>query len=240
MKLKQKDRNCSYRIALVINDSGLSGSRLISGLCRRATAYPHLMVRRYFTDTLTHAGIDMLVDWKPDALVVYCDDIALLQQFRNRFPHAPVVAMNPVPDHLADAIVAGSSSELAELSLGHFSRGGLADFAMFYAGHEGAATGDANEFRQLSSKYPGSFDYFPRNIPIKELQDIPEGESLEQISAWLRRLPKPVGIYCPTDHSAAYLVRICRLLELTVPKDIQIIGCDELDESLDVLRKMFD
>jgi len=79
----------SYRIALVIDGSSLIGQRLMSGLCRRATAYPNLLVHRYFAKPLVQESVARLIDWEPDALVVYCDDVSLLRKIRTALPHAP-------------------------------------------------------------------------------------------------------------------------------------------------------
>ncbi|MBR4615471.1 MAG: DNA-binding transcriptional regulator [Kiritimatiellae bacterium] len=47
------------------------------------------------------------------------------------------------------------------------------------------------------------------------------------IAAWLKRLPKPVGIFCCDDLRAAQLLAICRTVKLSVPSDVAILGVDD-------------
>jgi LacI family transcriptional regulator len=224
---------CSYRIALVIDGSSLTGQRLMTGICRRATAYPNLLVRRYFEYQLAEEGIKPLIDWKPDALVVYCDNVALLQKTRSALPHAPVVAMNAIPANLADAIVTGNADEMITLSLAHFSENGLTNFALFYAGDRELADRQADSFRRQMQAYPGTFSSLHQTISTADLLCTPSGKALREIETWLKSLPKPVGIFFPSDHAAAHLVRVCHHAGLNIPKDVQIISCNELDESLE-------
>jgi LacI family transcriptional regulator len=233
MKLKQKDRKYSHRIGLIVDHSSFMGYRLMAGLFRRATVYPHLLVRRYFMDALVKEGIDSLVDWKPDALVVFCGDIPLLERIRKALPGTPVVAMNGLPFNLIEVFVGSYSSESISVSLDHFVSNGLNHFALFFIGTENSAQNHIDLFQehlQTLSEKPHSFY---RDIHIEELLSMPEGESLELVGAWLKGLPKPIGILAPSTHSAAYLLRVCNHYELSVPEDIQVIGGDELDESLE-------
>ena len=227
--------DCSFRIALAIDGSSLNGQRLMSGLCRRATAYPSLLVRRYFADALLADGIARLIDWQPDALVVYCDNIPLLQNARAALPKAPLVAMNAIPPDLVDAIVACSADELIALSVSHFSENQVNNYGLFFDGDPENAHGYEAVFRKCLNKDAATLDLFHHNFGIEELLQTPTGTMLEKTGAWLGSLPKPVGIFSPGDHGAAYLVRVCNHFGLDIPKEIQVIGCDELDESLECL-----
>ncbi len=223
----------SYRIALIIDGFSLVGQRLMTGVVQRAAAYPRLLARRYFVESLTRDGIDDLVDWKPDALVVNCSDIPLLQNLRTHLPNAPVIAMNAISLDHVDAVVKGDANEVITLSLDHFTENNLPYIALFYTGVTEAALVQADLFQKLMQNRRGTFKCFLHEIEIEDLLNTPAGESLEKTAKWLNELPKPVGIYCPTCHSAAYLVRVCEILGLKIPGEIQVIGCDELDEALE-------
>jgi len=232
MALKKTVLECSSRIALVIDHSNLIGYRLMSGLLRRATAYPLLNVRRYFMDSLTEGGIGPLLDWKPDALVFF-GEIPLLKKLRKALPHAPVVAMNGVPHDLVDGIVAASTPEVFSLCLDHFSDNGLVNVALFEALSAEEASENEEIFRELLHDHLGHSSCFFHEIEIDELLQAPKGKALKKIGAWLKCLPKPVGVFSSTTHSAAYLVRVCQHFDLAIPQEIQVIGADELDESLE-------
>ena len=52
------------------------------------------------------------------------------------------------------------------------------------------------------------------------------------LAAWLRKLPKPVGILTPELGGGGYLIRCCQALGLRVPEDVAVIGGDDTDLSL--------
>lgn len=235
MTQNKNNRKSRYRIGMIIDGSSLLGQRLMTGLCRRAATYPNLLVFRHFMHVLAKEGIDDLIDRKPDALIVYCDDFPLLRKIRSALPHAPMVAMNAIPPDLADKVVAGSAQEAIGLCLDHFSGNGLSNFALFHTGNTDGFNIQGNVFRQHLENRHGTFNDFHQAMETPELLRPPSAKSLKRTGDWLRSLPKPVGVYCPVDHSASHLVRICNHLELPIPDDIQVIGCDELDETLECL-----
>jgi len=48
-----------------------------------------------------------------------------------------------------------------------------------------------------------------------------------RLSAWLRRLPKPSGIFCADDTHAYRLLDAARHLKISVPRDLAIVGADD-------------
>jgi len=225
----------SHRIALVIDLSSSVAHRMMSGLCRMAMSYPNLVVRRYYMNTLLEEGIDPLVDWQPDALVIFCGDTSLLKKLRKPLPKVPFVSMTSISVDLVDAAVTGNPTEATGLALKHFSRNGLTHLALFHPGGQKAAENNTDICHQLLHNHPGTFSTLLRYIDREDLVKAPQKEALEEIGAWLQRLPKPVGIYSPVLHSAAYLLRICRHFGLAVPSEIQVIGGDGLEELLECL-----
>jgi LacI family transcriptional regulator len=233
METKTKRPEYAYRIALLTEAESLLSQRVLYGLCHRAIAYPHISVQRFFLSRLFDKGIGDLVDWQPEALVINCADIQFLKSIRKAMPQAPVVVTYAVAPGLADAAVGTKAEEVLDLALKHFSSNGLTHFALFYAGTATPASKQADQFRELIQQDTGTFSSFQRDIQIEDLLRAPEGEALQKTGEWLQSLPKPVGIFSSTCHSAAYLVRVCKLLKLNIPQQIQIIGSDELDESLE-------
>lgn len=53
----------------------------------------------------------------------------------------------------------------------------------------------------------------------------------EKVSSWLKRLPKPVGIFCCNDVNASMLTEICIGSGIRIPEDVSILGVDD-DEFL--------
>ena len=50
-----------------------------------------------------------------------------------------------------------------------------------------------------------------------------------RLAAWLRRLPKPVGVICVQTGGGGYIIRVCHALGLRVPEDVAVIGTDDTD-----------
>ena len=53
-----------------------------------------------------------------------------------------------------------------------------------------------------------------------------EAEDAECLATWLRRLPKPVAVFCCDDFRASDVARLCKRLRLGVPDDVAILGVD--------------
>ena len=47
------------------------------------------------------------------------------------------------------------------------------------------------------------------------------------LAAWIKHLPKPVGVFCCDDLRASQVLSLCRALGLSVPDDVAIIGVDD-------------
>ena len=68
----------------------------------------------------------------------------------------------------------------------------------------------------------------PSRTQQRELTEGPLGEikDAEHLSTWLKRLPKPVAIFCCDDFRASDVARLCKQLRLGVPDDVAILGVD--------------
>ena len=49
----------------------------------------------------------------------------------------------------------------------------------------------------------------------------------EDLADWIRRLPKPVGVFCCDDLRASQVLSLCRALAIAVPDEVAIIGVDD-------------
>lgn len=69
---------------------------------------------------------------------------------------------------------------------------------------------------------------FGRKVQYESPLDMPDARELE---SWLRRLPKPVALFCCNDRRAFQALALCRKAGLRVPQDVAICGVDN-DEVL--------
>lgn len=49
----------------------------------------------------------------------------------------------------------------------------------------------------------------------------------DDLAIWLKRLPKPVGVFCCDDVRASQLMMLCRATGFSVPDDVAILGVDD-------------
>ena len=66
---------------------------------------------------------------------------------------------------------------------------------------------------------------FGRDFLLGDSVDSPP--DFADLSKWLERLPKPVGVFCCDDLRASHLLAACRSLALSVPSDVAILGVDD-------------
>ena len=53
-----------------------------------------------------------------------------------------------------------------------------------------------------------------------------EPDDADWLTAWLRRLPKPVAVFCCDDFRASDVARLCKRLRLAIPDEVAILGVD--------------
>ena len=70
----------------------------------------------------------------------------------------------------------------------------------------------------------------PRPSPSlqRELMEGPLGEigDADCLTTWLKRLPKPVAIFCCDDFRASAVAHLCKRSGITIPDDVAILGVD--------------
>ena len=68
----------------------------------------------------------------------------------------------------------------------------------------------------------------PSQLLHRNLTEGPLGEAddADSLTTWLKRLPKPVAVFCADDFRASDVVRLCKRLRLDVPGDVAVLGVD--------------
>ena len=70
----------------------------------------------------------------------------------------------------------------------------------------------------------------PRSTPTqqRELTEGPLGEigDVDCLTTWLKRLPKPVAIFCCDDFRASAVARLCKRAGIPIPDEVAILGVD--------------
>lgn len=205
----------------------MRSQQVLVGLCRRADAETRLNLRRFdalaadFTETV----VKPLRAWKPHGLILRMDDSERLTLLRKKLPGIPFVAACRMSTDIANTMVVGNAVEVARVSRDHFLSRGARTIGLWVAGRSDDAELLTEMFHQM---VPGG-PVLTLPMSTQQLRGEPKGKFLRAAGDWLRSLRKPAGVLTFTGEAAPYLTRVCQRVGLRVPKDIQLIGCDDPD-----------
>jgi LacI family transcriptional regulator len=215
------------RVALLIESSRNYGRNLLAGIAAYARAFgPWIFYHeeRNLRDGMPSA----LKDWHPDGIIVRMESDALTRRVaRSRLPTVDVLHEEGVP---GIPVVIPNQEAIARLSADHFLRRRLEHFA--YCGLPGVVFSEqrCRHFVQCLAAYGHHVHVFAHRRPrrAKGLAEI-EKEAMghtEPLAAWLRNLPKPVGLMACNDMRAYHVLNICREQGILVPDEVAVIGVD--------------
>lgn len=175
---------------------------------------------------------------KPTKLTAFDGFIARVMN--RRIAQALVATGRPVVDIYYErpypgfAVVKTNHARVGRLAAEHFIAHRFTNFAFcgFAGGRFSAYCRQAFQ-RALKSRGFGCHAYeplasarygFDANVLINERLD--RAPDANRLSNWLRRLPKPIAIFCPNDLRAWQLLQVAQGLSLRVPHDLAILGLD--------------
>jgi LacI family transcriptional regulator len=129
---------------------------------------------------------------------------------------------------LDDVAAAGKAAEyLISLKLPHLSCEGLRELGSLRMTLQGM--GRCRGFRHHLRLLHHRMETMPlakRNYPALPNEN-PNWSNLERLRCrWLAQLPKPIGIFASDDLTARQLVSACRDIDIAVPQEVAILGCN--------------
>lgn len=219
------------RIALVWDASAMRSQQVLSGVCRRAEAQSGMSLRRFdiLSPDIEDAVLKPLRAWNPNAVVVRLDEPSTVGLIRKSLPGVPIIAACRMPFELVSTIVVGNAREVVRVTRNHLHEQGVNSLALWAPGAADSAESLTTLFHSVIPNGP----FLAYGMTTQQLREEPEGEALEVVGSWLKSLPKPIGIVTFSGYGAPFLSRVCARLGLRVPKDIQLVGCDDADACLD-------
>lgn len=118
---------------------------------------------------------------------------------------------------------------VGELAARHFLDRGLRSFACIGHPAHGASIARELSFRTTLLKHGCGSDRYHVN-PGQPFDPTCATPVLgRDIGAWLKRLPRPTGIFCANDILASQLIECCRQQGVAVPEHVAILGVDNDD-----------
>jgi len=168
-----------------------------------------------------------LDSWKGDGIVCRSTTPELALKLRRL--KVPVVDLTDIHGDLGlphiwsdhDAVGRLGASHLLERGFRHFAFCGFSDHDWSSRRRDGFCSGLAEQ-RLTTHTFES-----PWQIAKSETWD----EQQRAIGAWLRDLPKPVGVLAANDMRGQHVLDACRREELAVPEEVAVLGVDN-DELL--------
>ena len=216
--------NPAPRVALLIETSNAYSRGLLAGIAEFVQSHGHWSIylpestRRPFPPPTSQ-----LRGWKPHGLLIRAETPAAAR--------AALACKSPIVDLSAAELLPKSpavhSDVRAEAALafhhlrdrGFHNLGfcGVSNYRWVHWQHEA--------FRQLAQQ--AGADLHSRLHPFRLTHARSWAADRRSLIAWLRRLPKPVGIFACYDLLGQQLLDACRAAHLNIPDEVAVIGVDD-------------
>lgn len=216
----------SHRIALLFNGNKVFDREVMAGVAAYLDSTRSswdLFLEEDFR--LRLAGIE---DWQGDGIIADFDDPAVAQALaRSRIPVVAVGASYADPHAYPAGVpyVATDNAALVQLAYAHLIDAGLTRFAL-YSLPEAAGSRWAQQreqaFGALMARDGMAADIYRGHATCATSWDAAVSDQV----AWLRALPKPVGIIAVTDARARQLLQACAMAGIAVPEQVALVGID--------------
>ena len=227
----------AHRIALLFNANKVYDRQIIAGigdyLKSTRVVWDLFMEEDFLSRTV---GIQ---HWRGDGIIADFDDPTVIEALAGL--RIPIVAIggsyadeSQYPARVP--YVATDNIKLVRLAYDHLIEQGLQRFAFYglppLSGNRWALERELAFCRMLVEDELEGMVY--RGSPTSAGG---WGRALEDMLAWVRSLPKPIGIITVTDARARQLLQACVLADVPVPDQIAIVGIDN-DPMVQLLNRI--
>jgi LacI family transcriptional regulator len=169
--------------------------------------------------------LKIVARWRPDAIIakLYTPQmIAALRRFR-----VPIVNTTNIAGDGSIPRAAVDEEAVGKMAAEHFLERGFRNFACVGYRQQRSASARMKWFSEtLRRSRHGCHAY--SGIDLFALR--PGGTwgfRDKKLIAWLKALPKPVGIFLYHDVLAWEILEVCRSIDLRVPEDVALLGADD-------------
>lgn len=210
------------KVLLLIETSRSFGRQVIQGISQFVMETRHWNI--IFQDRSVHESFpEWLKHWDGDGVISRTGDPLIYRQLRR---------MNvPVVEILGDGqkhppLVQCDETSICQMVADHFWQRGFRHFAFFSMGHNWWSTERYEAFQKGLATYGTSCELAPMALVENDitLSVLWWKGCEEKIVQWLQKLPKPVGVFCPWDMQAFFLMNICEEYGIAIPEDVAVVG----------------
>jgi LacI family transcriptional regulator len=206
-------------VLLMVDTAAPFGRSVIQGIGRYAIEHGPWSFQFVYRvlDTLPP---QWLKDWRGDGIISRTVNAKQAQMLWAT--KLPLVELHGHPKYCQPQIRV-DLAEVGRLAVEHFLDCGLRQFAFF-------SFGDAWWIKIHRDGYceavkERGFDCLGYRPPASD-RSMPSWRESQRpgLIRWLRSLPLPIGIFTPSDYHSAFLMDVCRDLEIAVPEEMAILG----------------
>lgn len=180
-----------------------------------------------FVEEVEHQRIPDFKSWDGDGLIVNFDNHHVVKALRG--VHKPIIAVGGglgwhEPESGIPYIETDDES-IGKLAAEHLIDRGLRHFA--FCGYPENRTNVWMTKRKMGFSNRLKESGFGCEVFHGRLSTATHWQKiLQEISSWLTKLPRPIGIMGCYDYRARHVLEACRLLGLRVPDDVAVVGVD--------------
>ena len=214
-----------YRVALLIETSNAYARGLLQGI------YSHIREQggwsTFFPElSRGDAPPESLKRWRGDGVIARIENRHIAEIVsRLKVPIVDVSATGSLPNV---PWVETHDESIAQLAVQHLQERGFRNFA--FCGEDRFAWSQyrSDGMKRILARlgYP-CHTFGESTTKLTASRRAPDEE--QQLTAWVRSLPKPVGILCCYDIRGRQLIEICAQNQIAVPEQVAVLGVDNDD-----------
>lgn len=215
-----------YRIALLFNANKAYDRDVIAGVAEYKRTQQ--LDWELFVEDDFRCRLDGIERWQGDGIIADFDDpvvAAALAGCRAQVIGVGGSYADPADYPRGVPYVATDNERLIRVAYDHLIDAGVSSFALYSvppaADRRWALERERAFARRSRADHAEPVIYRGHEGGIADWE-----RGMEDLVAWLRSLPRPVGIIAVTDARARKLVQACAIAGLTVSEDVAIIGID--------------
>lgn len=210
------------KILLLIDYSSEFDRKLLRGLVQYSKENgPWLFYRlpSYYSTMYGEGGIlKWAKEWEADAIIgQWNNDTADLLKDLD----IPVVLQNYHHRSSTYSNLTGDYKGTGRMAAQFFAQRMYRNFAYFGVKEVVWSDERCEGYRREVERINGQFTCFE--------SDKPEDEIRQEVSEWLKTLPKPTALFCCDDAHALFISETCKICNIHIPDDISLLGVDNDD-----------
>ncbi|SEB54501.1 XylR family transcriptional regulator [Terriglobus roseus] len=210
------------RVALVVETSTQFGRTLLSGIAqyvRECGPWTVMFTERAVNDR----SPSWLREWDGDGIItrVASPDIREIVASKR----IPTIDLNEQTADMGIPQIANDHGSVGKLAADHLLERRFIHFA--FVGHAGHPWSDERATAFAATVEAKGFScavYGHRELGMAALREGAWNTELDQLTEWIKGLPKPVGIMASTDFRGLQVLTACRMAGLAVPIEAAVIG----------------